>query len=360
MGKRQTVAVVTGSRAEFGLLEPVMRAIKNQKGLKLKTVVAGSHLVANTWGDVERAGFVIDARVRMQKRGESGRAADAAALGRGVSGYAQVFDAMKPDVVLVLGDRIEVFAAASAAHVAGVCVAHIHGGDRAEGVADEAMRHATGKLAHVHFAATAKSAKRLIRMGELEASVHVTGSPAVDGLKEIEAVEGGPSVLVLQHPVGGSDAEEERWMRGTLEGVKRWAGELLVLGPNGDAGCVGVRRALEGTATVEHVPREQWLRVLKGARVIVGNSSAGLIEASVLGTACVNVGPRQNGREKPGSVVDCDYGARRVREAVEKALAIHAWRVRHPYGDGRSGERIAALLAATDWSAVDVRKRNAY
>jgi len=153
---RRRVMVVTGSRAEFGLLEPVMHAVRGHAALDLVVVVAGSHLVAPglTWRDVEAAGFAIVARVPMQAEGVSGRLADAAAVGRGVSGLARVYETERPEWVVVLGDRIEAFAAAAAASIAGIAVAHLHGGDRAEGIADEALRHAITKLAHLHLAAT--------------------------------------------------------------------------------------------------------------------------------------------------------------------------------------------------------------
>jgi UDP-hydrolysing UDP-N-acetyl-D-glucosamine 2-epimerase len=358
MGKTRTIAVVTGSRAEFGLLEPVMRAIEARRGLRLRVVVAGLHLARGTWRGVRDAGFGIDARVRMQRAGESGRAADVAALGRGIAGFGRAFERMRPDCVVVLGDRIEVLAAASAASVGGVRVAHLHGGDRAEGVADEAMRHAVSKLAHLHFAATSLSRKRLVRMGEDPERVFNVGSPAADGLRDVVAADDAPDVIVLQHPVGATDANEARWMRATLKATRDQ--RRLLMAPNGDPGCAGVRRALRGIDTVEHLPRARWLSLLAGAKVIVGNSSAGLIEAAVLRTPSVNIGPRQNGREKPANVIDCDYGERAVRSAIKRAMKLDLRRMRHPYGDGRAGQRVAELLAGIDLRSVGLRKRNAY
>src|SRR5881394_2962134 len=174
MSGSRTVAVVTGSRAEFGLLRPVMKAIAGHPALNLRVIVTGSHLLspAETINDV-KADFAIDATVAMQSivNGQaseppSGRLSDSASLGRGISGLAEVFSRLSPDVVVVLGDRIEAFAAAAAASVGGIRVAHIHGGDRAEGIADEAMRHAITKLAHLHLAATELSARRIVLMGE--------------------------------------------------------------------------------------------------------------------------------------------------------------------------------------------------
>lgn len=354
------IAVVTGSRAEFGLLTPVMRAIAAAPTLELVTIVTGTHLTAGTQADIEAAGFAIDAEAVMQQAWAAGRADDVAATGRGVMTIGEALARLEPGVVLVLGDRIEAFAAATAGHIAGYPVAHLHGGDRAEGIADEAMRHAISKLAHLHFPATAASRRRLIRMGEPADRVQRVGSPAIDGLKRVSPADDAPELIVLQHPIGESEAQEAAWMRGTLEAT---AGQSrLVLMPNHDPGRAGILQAIE-EATVEatsHLPRERFLSLVKGASVIVGNSSAGLIEAAALKTPCVNVGPRQAGREKPRSVVDCDYSAANVRAAIEQARGLDLRGMRHPYGEGRAGERVAGHLASIDLTTLPLRKRNTY
>lgn len=363
MAKRRTIAVVTGTRAEFGLLTPVMRAIEARRGLSLKLIVTGTHLTTGTVGDIKAAGFRVDASVRMQRRDRAGRSEDVQALARGVAGMGRAFEALRPDVVVVLGDRIEALAAATAASVGGFRLAHIHGGDRAEGVADEAMRHAISKLAHLHLAATGQSRKRLIKMGERAEHVWNVGSPAVDGLDRVLAVwpvDGPRDTVVLQHPIGASDRDEERWMRGTLRAVGA-LDRVLLITPNSDPGTAGIRRACKiHPHGSHHLIRSDFLEHLKGARAIVGNSSAGLIEAAVLKVPCVNIGPRQAGRERAANVVDCEYGEANVRRALAKALKLDLRRIRHPYGDGRTGERIAELLATIDLDAVPLRKRNAY
>lgn len=358
--KRREIAVVTGTRAEFGLLLPVMRAIEKDKRLRLHVVVAGAHLTTGTWKDVRDAGLKISHRVSMQKKGVSGRGGDVAALSKGIAGFGKVFEAIGPDFVVVLGDRIEAFAGASAGSVGGYRVAHIHGGDRAEGVADEAMRHAMTKLAHLHFPATVQSKKRLMRMGEGAERVFMLGSPAVDDLQDIEGIAGGPEVIVLQHPVGGVDADECRWMKMTLEACKGY--DVMVLQPNGDAGCGGIVKAIKGSKckVVDHLPRREWLGYLKGARVLVGNSSAGLIEAAVLRTAVVNIGPRQGGRERAGNVIDVGYDERAIKRAVKEAMGMDLSRMRHPYGKTGVGERIAGCLGEVSLERVSVKKQNVY
>ena len=386
MANKRTIAVVTGTRAEFGLLRSVMDAIRGDPRLRLRTIVAGAHWITGTWRDVrggggDEPGFTIDGKVRMQRRGQVGRAADVQALARGVAGFGSVFARMRPDFVVVLGDRIEAFAAASAASIGGFRVAHIHGGDRAEGVADEAMRHAISKLAHLHFPATAQSRRRLIRMGEPGERVIDVGSPAMDALR-LSPPQAAPltPIIVMQHPVGGGDAQERAWMNATLRAAWNAYESLsihmpvLVMSPNRDPGSRGIRAAIDAffrshrrrfTAIslaehVEHLPRAKFLARLSTARLLIGNSSAGLIEAAALRVPCVNIGPRQNGREKPANVIDCDYGEANLKVAMERALKLDLRRMKHPYGDGRTGERIAMTLATIDMDAVSVRKRNAF
>ncbi|MEO0587981.1 MAG: UDP-N-acetylglucosamine 2-epimerase, partial [Planctomycetota bacterium] len=208
------------------------------------------------------------------------------------------------------------------------------------------------------------------RMGEAERAVVVVGSPAMDGLAGVVAEAGGPEVVVMQHPIGAGEVEERAWMTGTLEAATAAAAErgwrVSVMAPNGDPGRAGIVAAIDDAASggaverVDHLERGAWLSRLKGARVLVGNSSAGLIEAAGLGTSVVNVGPRQGGRERAGRLVDCDYGASAVGVAIEGVLQLPPNAGGHPYGDGRTGERVAEVLATVDVSAVPIRKRNSY
>ncbi|MFZ2873574.1 MAG: UDP-N-acetylglucosamine 2-epimerase [Phycisphaerales bacterium] len=366
--------MVTGSRAEFGLLRPVMHAVARHPVLSLSVVAAGSHLVlpSPTFREVkaEFGAYLVEG-VPMQAAGRTTRRDDAEALGVGVSRFARVFDRLNPDWVVVLGDRIEAFAAAAAASVGGWMLAHIHGGDRAEGIADEAMRHAISKLAHLHFAATRESGERLVRMGEQPQRVHVVGSPAIDDLAAIPAMDpdefeglGAPTVVVLMHPIGRGDDAEEAGMTGVLAGLD--AERVLALPPNLDPGRCGIVRAIEacipahpeaqhraGAFIGAHMARPAFVGMLKtlAARggVMVGNSSAGLIEAAALNLPVVNVGARQHGRERAGNVVDVDTpDSGTVRAGVRAARAIDRSAITHPYGEGRAGERIAELLARAE------------
>ncbi|MEM6749509.1 MAG: UDP-N-acetylglucosamine 2-epimerase [Planctomycetota bacterium] len=356
------IAVVTGSRADFGLLTPVMHAIAAHPKLQLQTVVTGTHLSAGTIDDVKAAGFAIDAKVTMQKKVRTGRQADAAALGRGVVGLTEAFAQLRPRWVVVLGDRIEALAAASTCAVMGVRLAHLHGGDLAEGVADDAMRHAVSKLAHLHLPATKQSAARLKRMGEPAERIHVVGSPAIDGLDEITPCPGAPDLIVMHHPTGRDDATERRWARAVLAATANKPRKVFL--PNHDPGRPGILSAIQElvdpSQVIEHLPRPDFLRMLKGAKCIVGNSSAGLIEAAALRTPCVNVGDRQAGRERPRSVIDTPPSKRRIVGGLIQASQLDLRRMRSPYGDGHTGPRIAELLADRSLDKLPIHKRNAY
>ncbi|MBY0308703.1 MAG: UDP-N-acetylglucosamine 2-epimerase (hydrolyzing) [Phycisphaerales bacterium] len=391
---RRRVLVATGSRSEFGLLRPVMEAVKKQKGLTLQVAVAGEHLLgpAFTWREVAKA-FRIDAKVPMQKPRDKGRAAHAAACGRGVEGFARAISKLKPDWVVVLGDRIEAFAAASAASIAGVAVCHIHGGDRAEGIADEAMRHAITKLAHLHCAATKLSAERIVKMGEPEERVHATGSPALDGLRSVPPLLeqryrqlGRPMAVALVHPCGLGEPHETlgAYSAGILvrAAAHRKCGDqrrALLLDPNHDPGSEIIRNIYSQTSDFRqvpraaHLPRAQFIGLLKRIRreggVLVGNSSAGIIEAGALGLAAINFPPRQDGRERGRNVVDAKgmvFGPGSPRMGMLPALRraeklTGKLKPSRLYGDGRAGPRIAALLAKVDpRDPALLRKRIAY
>ncbi len=359
---KRRIAIVTGTRAEFGLLRPVMHAVRDRDDLELMVIAAGSHLVqpAKTYYEIKQEFDVIDS-VPMQTVGRIGRWHDVESTGKGISRFARSFERLRPDVVVVLGDRIEAFAAASAASIGGIPLAHIHGGDLAEGVADEAMRHAITKLAHIHFPATETSASRIRLMGEPASRVHVVGSPAIDGLGGFDAMGderaqeiGDPKVLLLMHPIGRPDEQEEAVASATLEAIGDRT--TLCLMPNLDPGRVGIVRAIEShdvhahVTVRDHLPRAEFVPLLKRLAsndgLLVGNSSAGLIEAGALGLPVVNIGPRQSGRERGSNVVDAaGENAGAIADAIGQAFQIQRASITHPFGDGSTGPRIAAELA---------------
>ena len=380
-GGPRKIAVVTGTRAEWGLLSPVCDAIVARRDLALEICAGGAHLLDPADGGdptvtlVETRGHSVH-RFAMQREGKTGRAADAAALGVGVSELASIFARLAPDIVVVLGDRIEAFAAASAAAIGGIRVAHIHGGDRAEGIADEAMRHAITKLSHIHFAASAQSAERIARLGEDDARIHLVGSPAVDGLDAMAALSdqrhselGAPDFVFLTHPVGRADSDEVQDALRVLEALVA-RGRVTALAPNSDPGRDGIARAIRAMSermpdrvrALSNLRRTEFIGLLKhpSIRAIVGNSSAGLIECAALGVRAVNIGSRQGGRERADNVRDvaAGDGAALARELD----ALGAWRPSgsHPYLAGGASDKIAEVLGTCDLSRHCLAKRNTF
>lgn len=380
---RRRVVYVTGTRADFGLAEEMLRRIHEHPKLELRMVVTGMHRVA-AFGATERlvegSGLPIGARVDMLVADDS-RAAMATGIGVGIIGLTQALVSLAPDLVLLLGDRGEMLAGAIAAVHLGLAVAHCHGGE-VSGTIDESVRHAISKLAHVHFTSTARHAERLIRMGERADRVFVTGAPGLDAIRrgavrprDALCTDYGldrhtPWAVVIYHPdtIAGNAAAE---IDELLAGADEYPGQLVVFEPNADAGRQGIVDRLEkfrarpGVTVLCNVPRPDFLGFLAHAQLMVGNSSSGIIEAPSLGVPVVNVGRRQDLRERGGGVLDVPAERHAVADAVSRACGDQAFLARgreatNPYGDGRAGERIAELLAELGLGLDLLDKRMAY
>jgi len=355
-----------------------MRAVREEPSLRLQIVAAGMHLLRKfgyTVDRIRRDGWRIDACVRMQA-GSDNPLDQAAGLSRGVAGVARFLQQAQTDIVLVLGDRIEAMAGALAAVTTGRVLAHIHGGDVAPGDFDDPLRHAITKLSHIHFVATRSSMRRVVRMGEEPQRVHLVGGPGLDRLYELvrrsppDRVRTG-TALVVHHAYGRPAAAEERVMSDLLKAVASVGLRRLVVYPNSDRGHGGVIRAIQrhrrdgdsgSVEVVRSLPRDDFLRSLMEADVLVGNSSSGIIEAAPAGTASVNVGLRQVGRQRAGpSVVEADESFDSIRGAILIARRKRPKPGRPTvYGDGQSGPRIARILADTEPTPGLRRKRMTY
>ncbi len=375
---QRRVAVITGSRAEYGLLRSTMHAVAKHPHLKLQVIVTGMHLLpkfGRTIDDVRRDGWTIDSRVRMQT-GRDDAIDQAQGLSRGVAGIARYLLDAKTDIVVVLGDRIEAMAGALAAVTTGCVLAHIHGGDIAPGDLDDSVRHAITKLAHIHFAATRKSAQRIERMGEAKRRIHLVGAPGLDRLAEL-VQEHPPSTLdskhalVIQHPCGRSAAHERKVMTTALNAVKAAGLERTIFYPNSDRSHRGIIEAIEkhhaqttdgSVRVVRSLDYDDYLKLLMRADVLIGNSSSGIIEAATAGTPVVNIGPRQTGRERSGpSVVDAKETAQSLREALRRTFRKRPIMGRETvYGRGGVGRRIATILSKTPLDRHLRTKINAY
>jgi UDP-hydrolysing UDP-N-acetyl-D-glucosamine 2-epimerase len=363
----RTICAVTGSRADWGLLKPVLSAIDQESELHLQLAVTGAHLdpaYGNTVETIEANGFNVDARIDLAL--SSGTAVEVTrALGRGVTGFAEVLSTLNPDLLLVLGDRYEILAAVQAALIARIPVAHIAGGDITEGAFDDAIRHAVTKLSHLHFVTNEDARRRVLQMGEAEARVHLSGSPGIDELKATKLLsreqleqslgfELRPRNLAITfHPATLDTADPVTQLNALLEALDRLGTDtgLIFTGSNADTGGDAVNaRLAEYVADRDHaylhasLGQQRYYSLVALADAVVGNSSSGLYEAPSLGTPTVNIGDRQKGRLRATSVIDCPVQADDIMDALQRAFSLDMSSVENPYGDGHAGERILAVL----------------
>lgn len=375
----RTVVYVTGTRADYGLMRRTLQAISARPDMTLSLVVTGMHLdpaFGLTVREIERDGFAIADRVSIAA-GDGGGSM-ARGIATMIAGFVDAFERAKPDIVLLLGDRGEMLAGAIAAAHLNIAVAHIHGGERS-GTIDEPVRHAISKLAHLHLAATEESANRLVRMGEAETRVSIVGAPGLVGLAsepdrsraELAAEVGfdlaKPTALMVYHPVHSEAGSAGDGTTAVLDALEAEQLQVVALMPNSDSGAAGIRAVLtdraKGVSWLSlhtHLERRRFTAWMAEADVMVGNSSSGIIEAATFGTPVVNIGQRQQLRERNANVVDVPVAKAEIQAAVQAALANGRFAPANVYGDGGSDSRIADLLATVPLGQSLLAKCNAY
>ena len=373
------ICVVTTTRAEYGLLVPLLRAIAASPKLDLQLVVSGTHLDplhGNTIGEIKADGWKIDAAIEMPIGGTGVH--QVRALAKGLEGFGRVFARHAPDAVVLLGDRFELLTVATAATVLRVPIIHLEGGHVTQGAIDDSVRHALTKLSHLHFTAHADYAARIAQLGEAPDRIHVVGSLAVDNiiaeqhlsLAQLEARVGIDLgrcfALLTYHPstVAGDAAslEELDVLLAALEAFPALA--LLATAPNADPGGVAVRKRLEAyvsahpgrTVLIPSLGRRAYLSAVALAAMVIGNSSSGVIEAPALGTPCVNIGARQMGRLRSTGVFDCPADVAKVETAIRKALHHEREGDASAFGDGHAAQRIVAILEATNFTNLLLKR----
>ena len=364
------ICVVTGSRAEYGLLYWVLHDLDADARFELQLIATGMHLsheFGHTVREIEEDGFAIDARVDMLVSSDT-PAATAKSIALGVIGISDALERLRPDIVVVLGDRFEILAAAQACLVQNVPVAHIGGGDTTEGAFDESIRHAITKMAHVHLTTNTLSARRVRQLGENPADVHMVGSPGLDHLRrrpllersalegELGAALGRRNLLITFHPVTLEPEAGVAQLEELLAALDAQDDETVFwfTRPNADPGGRAIAAALEQWLAKQRPNRAhvfaslgqlRYLSLLAQVDAVVGNSSSGLYEAPSLRVATVNIGERQRGRLAAPSVIDSPPQRQAITAAIARALALDCSEVVNPYGDGRSAGRIVEILA---------------
>jgi UDP-hydrolysing UDP-N-acetyl-D-glucosamine 2-epimerase len=372
---KRNICVVTGSRAEYGLLYWLMKDLQLSDTLKLQIIASGMHLSPEfglTYRQIEADGFSIDARVEMLLSGDTPTAI-AKSIGLGTIGFADALERLRPDLLVLLGDRFEVLSAAQAAMVARIPIAHIHGGEATEGLIDEAIRHAVTKMSHLHFVAAPEYRRRVIQLGEQPRNVYQVGAPGLDHLtraalparevleKNLNFTLGRHNFLVTYHPVTLQKTAPQQDLAQLLAALDEFPdSKLIITYPNADT---------QGRALIQQwheyadsqpqrilltpsLGQLHYLSLLREVDLVIGNSSSGLIEAPSFKKPTVNIGPRQKGRLKAASVVDCECRQTAIVAAIRRVLGDQFQRdlvsVANPYGDGHSSKRIIDILKNVD------------
>jgi len=369
---RRKICVITGTRAEFGLLKPVMKMIKGCDSLDLQVIVTGMHLLpeyGNTISEIKRTGIKIDASVPMTVAGEDPTALPLS-IGLGITTFTTTLKNLDPDIVLLLGDRFEIFSAAIAASFSGYPVAHLSGGDSLQAGYDEYIRHAITKISHIHFPSTKQSKQRIINLGEDPEKIFVVGSTSLDTINHTKLpskkklyqhyglVENRDFVIVIQHSVSTEPELADQQMRITLDAVLELGRKMIVIFPNNDPGGQKIIEIIdqycqkypEYIIAKKSLPFEDYLGLLNYASLLVGNSSSGIIESSSFHLPVINIGDRQKGRERSTNVIDTPHEKEKIRIAIECALHNKAFRkslqsCKNPYGDGTASQRIVEILS---------------
>lgn len=364
---------VTGIRSEYDIMSSVFRAVVDHPSLELEVAVTGAHL-ADAYGytvkEIRADGFVIADEI--ESLINSDRASSRVkGLAIQLQGLIQTVCRMRPDFVLVLGDREEAMTTALIGAYMNIPVAHVGGGDRVVGNVDDQVRHSVTKLAHLHFVTNQESYERVIRLGEQAFRVHNVGNPGLDrvlGTPSLTASElstrlgfsvedGEPLILVIQHVIS-SEIDQAYWqMKQTLEVVKEMGIKTVLSYPNSDAGgqqmirAIGEYKGLPFLYTAKNIPRVEFVSLMRRASCMLGNSSAGILEAPLLKLPVINVGNRQKGRLHAENVEFVAHDTSAIRAAVQRAVYDSTYReavrrCKNPYGDGRSSPRIAEFLAS--------------
>ena len=376
------ICVITGSRAEFGLLRWLMEAIERSPAMALQVVATGSHLSPEfglTYREIEAAGFTIDRKVEMLLSSDTSTGVTKS-IGLGVIGFADALRELDPDLVVLLGDRYEILAAATAAMIAHKPIAHLHGGEKTEGAFDDAIRHTITKMAHLHFVAAEEYRRRVIQLGEDPARVHLVGALGLDSLKRFELMSrpeledsmdcrlGERNLLVTFHPETLLPGLAELHTGELLDALDVLSDVSMVFTlPNADTEGRKIASMIEAFVASRPNARSfvslgqlRYLSLVSLVDAVVGNSSSGLIEVPSLGKPTVNIGERQKGRIRASSVIDCEPRRDDILKAIaatyEPGFRARLTSVINPYGSGGASDAIAQVIESCDLSTL-IRKR---
>lgn len=376
--KKRKICAVTANRADFSRMETALEAIKKNPRLELQLVVFGSHLLetaGRTIEEIKRKGFSVDRTFYMEIAGGN-LTTMTKSVGLAIIELASVFDALKPDIVLAPSDRFESLAIGVTAALMNIHIAHMQGGE-VSGTIDESIRHAMTKMSHLHLVATEKSRERVIKMGELPDTVFNIGCPGSDLLLKTPVMNRKstlswlnknfvkianklnpqePYLFLLQHPVTTEFQDAESQIKEILEAMAGFKEQIIAVWPNIDAGSDNMSVVLRRHPAVKsgkikifkHIPTEIFVNVVRNAACFIGNSSSGIRESCYFGTPTVNIGSRQNSRERGSNVIDAGYDRKEIAKAVKAQIAHGVYPVEYIFGDGTAGKHISDICATVN------------
>jgi len=376
--KKRKILYISGTRADYGLMRQVLFSIRKHPKLKIEIVVTGMHLMSEfgkTINEIKRDNFKIHKIEAIYKCDDKKSMANF--IGEFILKLTKRIKNIKPDIILVLGDRAEMLAAAIVGTYLTIPVAHIHGGEVTSTV-DEIVRQAITKLAHTHIPATKKAAERIIKMGEDGWRVFTVGAPGLDSIfneklfpkkeiaKKYNLNLSEPILLIIQHPVSEEIENAGKQMKETMEAIKELNYQSIVIYPNADAGGRKMIKVIEKyrkylfIQIYKNISHKDYLSLMRIATAMVGNSSSGIIEAPSFHLPVINIGSRQEGRERARNIIDVGYNKKEIKEAILRAMNDKKFqakmkRCKNPYGDGRTSIRIVKIL-----NRIKINKRLLY
>ncbi len=374
MIKKRKVCVVTGTRAEYGLLYWTIKGLHNDPEVDLQLLVTGMHLSPEfglTYKQIEADGFPITKKIEILLSSDS-PAGISKSMGLGMIGFADAYQELQPDIILLLGDRYEIFSAAAAAMIARIPIAHCHGGESTQGVIDEPIRHSITKMAHLHFTSTEEYRRRIIQLGEQPASVHNCGALGIENINKLSLLSrpvfeesisfhlNKKNILVTFHPVTLENATAKKQFEALLEAIDQMEDTgIIFTKANADTDGRIINQLIDDYVSKHAVKaiaftslgQLRYLSALQFVDAVVGNSSSGLIEAPSFKIATINIGDRQLGRIKAASVIDCAPLQSAIKTAIDEALSpafkSSLTTVENPYGHKNASEMIIPLLKNT-------------
>ena len=382
--RKRKICVVTGTRAEYGLLYWLMKEINVDNALVLQVVVTGMHLseeFGNTYQQIEKDGFTIDKKVDISLTSDT-ELAISKSMGLGVIGFADVFNKLQPDLIVVLGDRFEIFSAVSAALIAKIPVAHLHGGEVTEGVIDESIRHSITKMSHLHFAATDEYRNRIIQLGEQPDKVFNVGGLGIDNINKLKLLSkadfenainfelGEKNILITFHPVTLEKSTSGLQFQALLDSISELRNtKIIFTKANADTDGRVINTMIDdyvgkhdNTIAFTSMGQLNYLSALQFMDAVVGNSSSGLIEAPSFKIGTIDIGDRQKGRIKANSIIACSPNKESIDSALVKLYSREfqdiAKNVNNPYGSGGASKEIARIIK--DVSLDNIVKKSFY